>query len=132
LGECYLKIEEYDEAQRILEKAVNLYETEDYSSFNSHVYTYYYLGLLLLLGHLYMVCRSFSKAVVVYNKLIRGVQEFNEKYSTQKLMRTIPHILLIKYNLAESYRNLEKYEYADEIFMDILYKYSMSNEEHLE
>ena len=96
------------------------------------MYTYYYLGLLLLLGHLYMVCRAFNKAIVVYNKLIRGIQNYNETHNTTKLIKTIPHILLIKYNLGESYRNLDKFEQTDEIFTDVLYKFSMQNEEHLE
>ena len=79
-----------------------------------------------------MVIRSYNKAIIVYNKLIKGIQAHGENQSPHKLMKTIPHVLLIKYNLAECYRNLDRLDQTDELFTDVLLKYSMHNDEHLE
>ena len=92
----------------------------------------YYLGLLVLQSHIYMTVKSFKTAIWVYKKLVKGVEAYWEDRSTQRAMRIIPHILLIKYNMGECLRNMDKLDEADEVFYEILDRFNIRDEEQLE
>eukprot|EP00330_Aristerostoma_sp_ATCC50986_P012909 CAMPEP_0114575306 /NCGR_PEP_ID=MMETSP0125-20121206/188_1 /TAXON_ID=485358 ORGANISM="Aristerostoma sp., Strain ATCC 50986" /NCGR_SAMPLE_ID=MMETSP0125 /ASSEMBLY_ACC=CAM_ASM_000245 /LENGTH=112 /DNA_ID=CAMNT_0001762929 /DNA_START=1665 /DNA_END=1999 /DNA_ORIENTATION=- len=80
-----------------------------------------------------MARRSYEKCIEVYGKLVLGVEKYGSHMNnSKKIMKTIPHILLIKYNLGESFRNLEEYTHTDNIFSEILFQFDLKNDELLE
>ena len=79
-----------------------------------------------------MSVKSFKTAIWVYKKLVKGVETYWEDRSTQRAMRIIPHILLIKYNMGECFRNMDKLDEADEVFYEILDRFNIRDEEQLE
>ena len=92
----------------------------------------YFLGLLELLSRVYMLTRNYDIACKVYTRLIKGIEAYCKRYNVKDLRGVVPHILMVKYNLAECYRNLERFEQIDALFYEVVNKFNMNEEEHLE
>lgn len=79
-----------------------------------------------------MLTRNYDIACKVYTRLIKGVETYCERHNPRDLRGVIPHILMVKYNLAECFRHLERFEQVDALFYEVVNRFNMEEEEHLE
>ena len=79
-----------------------------------------------------MSTKQFRHALDAYKKLIKGVESYCLVYERENLKGIIPHILLIKYNMGECLRSLERREEADIVFHEVATKFNTQDQEQLE
>ena len=98
----------------------------------SNQFAYYYLGLLVLASHVAMTHKSFHKALDLYRKLIIGTDFYDRTQDKKNLTGIIPNILLIKYNMGECYRSLQKFDESDDIFHEFVSYFDFKDDELLQ
>jgi len=132
LGECYIKQGDYFKAESVLDKAVSSYEEKNIEEEGTSQFAYYYLGLLVLASHVAMMHKSFPKALDLYRKLIIGTDLYDRTQDKKNLVGIIPNILLIKYNMGECFRSLQKYDETDDVFHEFVSYFDFKDEEMLQ
>jgi len=132
LGECHIKQGDYYRAESILDQAISRYEEKSVEDEISSQFAYYYLGLLVLASHVAMSHKSFHKALDLYRKLIIGTDLYDKTQDKKTLKGIIPNILLIKYNMGECYRSLQKLDESDDIFHEFVSFFDFKDDELLQ